>query len=133
MTRTPSSLAFLALTLSAILAACSSTPAGTNGAGGGSGRGGAAGVVGGGGGGGHLELCGLTVTCKDGVLSGLWGVNCDPIVGTCAFGCRIASASSDAPSTFTTSEAADEFAQTLCNPPPDASSPDAGAASDGGD
>jgi hypothetical protein len=82
------------------------------------GTGGAAGGAGGAGGtGGHLELCGIFVTCTDGVLSGLYGDQCRTFSGVCALGCLVASAG-----TIDTTIDPLQFAQTLCV------SPDAGAA-----
>jgi hypothetical protein len=60
----------------------------------------------------HLELCGIFVTCKDGVLSGMYGTYCSPIAGVCPLGCRL-------PSDGTTDLRLDPFAfaQTLCVSP----------------
>ena len=102
-------------------------PPGSGGAGG-AGVGGGAGGVGGGGGRGlggmmtHPELCGIVVTCQDGVLSGMYGDPCYTFSGVCPLGCRVSSAG-----TGDRSLDPFQFAQTLCV------SPDAGdAGSDAG-
>jgi hypothetical protein len=104
---------------------CSSTdgaaPAGSPGLGG---SGGAAGGTppadGGAGGSPHPELCGIAVTCHDGVLSGMFGIACNPFTGVCPLGCRV-------PVAGTNDLSLDplQFAQTLCLSPSD----DAGDAS----
>ena len=60
-------------------------------------------------GGGHLELCGIYVTCENGVLSGMYGTYCTKLTASCALGCRVA--------VDGTSATVDPyaFAQTLCN------------------
>jgi hypothetical protein len=59
-----------------------------------------------------LELCGITVTCQDGVLSGMYGNNCSSIAGVCPLGCRV-------PSAGTSDLGLDpwQFAQSLCVSP----------------
>jgi len=133
----------LAFIFSPMLAACSSTSPETGGTGGsapdrgGASGGGNPGGAGGGGGtagfpdgrgtgGQHLELCGVIVTCQDGVLGGMYGNSCSPLFGTCALGCRVASAGTSDQSALMNPNA---FAQTLCNSP-DASAPDANLDSD---
>jgi hypothetical protein len=75
---------------------------------------------GGAGGSPHPELCGIAVTCHDGVLSGMFGIACNPFTGVCPLGCRV-------PVAGTNDLSLDplQFAQTLCLSPSD----DAGDAS----
>jgi hypothetical protein len=119
MTRPP----ILALIFSVIPAACSSAVSPSDGMGGSNGFGGAG--MGGSEGGG-LELCGISVTCTDGVLKGVYGTYCDTLTATCDLGCRVPSAG-----TYSNVDP-HAFAQTLCNSP-DAGAADASDASDRGD
>ena len=96
-------------------------PPGSGGAGGSDGSGGMGGESGaprpdsGQGGQPHLELCGITVRCHDGILEGMYGNSCAGFTGVCPLGCRV-------PSAGTGDLRLDpmEFAQTLCISPADA-------------
>lgn len=98
-------------------------PSGSGGAGG---FGGVGESNGGPGGQPHLELCGIAVTCHDGVLQGLYGTYCQSFTGLCPLGCRV---SSDGTNDLSLDPI--QFAQTLCLSPVgdagDASVDDGGA------
>jgi hypothetical protein len=102
----------------------------STGSGGAGGFGGAGRSDGGQGGQPHLELCGIAVTCHDGILQGLYGNSCASFTGICPLGCRVSSAG-----TGDLSLDPMQFAQTLCISPADAGDAvgDDGAADGGGD
>ena len=64
-------------------------------------------------GGQRFELCGRNVTCLDGVLHSVFGVNCRYITGACSLGCRVSSAIGSPQD----EQDPDAFARTLCVQP----------------
>jgi len=70
----------------------------------------------------HLELCGVGLTCKDGVVSGLIGYSCAEYSGTCPYGCRQAEANGSGPRLALMGEELREVlnatVEQICNPPP---------------
>lgn len=77
----------------------------------------------------HPELCGLSATCKDGTITGMYGTFCGNFTAECELGCSAAPKPLHQQSNLTAADAAQYAKEALCKQPPIGSG---GAGGEGG-